>query len=154
MTKAMRWRIIVLQFVALLVLIGASAGAFYGSTFASDQITAQLQPQQIQFPSDMSQLNTPYQIKAYAGKYVTTGDMARAYAEGYIAKHLAAIGQGHPYSYWSGQAIADGAAAKAATDPSVQAQLAAKAAPIKAPPIHSSRARRCAACSTRRGPSR
>jgi hypothetical protein len=134
MTKAMRWRIIVLQVVALLVLVGAAGGAYYGSTFTSDQITQQLEPQQIQFPSDMTQLNQPYQIQAYAGQYVTTGDQAHAYAEGYIAKHLKAIGtdpvtgQSHPYSYWSGQAIADRSAAGQATDPTTKAQLTAKAA--------------------------
>ncbi len=128
MTKAMRWRIIVLQVVALLVLVGAAGGAFYGSTFTTDQIKQQLEPQQIQFPTDMTQLNAPYQISAYAGQYVTTGDQAHTYAEGYIAKHLNAAGQGHPYSYWSGKAIADRAAAAAATDPTTKATLTAQAA--------------------------
>jgi hypothetical protein len=134
MTKAMRWRIILLQVVALLVLIGAAGGAYYGSTFANDQIKQQLEPQLIQFPSDMSQVDAPYNLPEYAGKYVTTGDQARAYAEGYIAKHLKEIGtdkatgQSHPYSWWSGQAIADRAAAGAATDPTTKAQLTAKAA--------------------------
>jgi hypothetical protein len=127
MTKAMRWRIIVLQVVALLVLVGAAGGAYYGSTFTTDQIKQQLEPQQIQFPTDMTQLNQPYQIASYAGQYVTTGDQAHAYAEGYIAKHLQAAGSGHPYSYWSGQAIADRNAANAATDPTTKAQLTAKA---------------------------
>jgi hypothetical protein len=64
---------------------------------------------------------------------VATGDQARAYAEGYIAKHLKAIGtdpatgQSHPYAWWSGQAIADRAAAGQATDPATKAQLTAKA---------------------------
>jgi hypothetical protein len=134
MTKALRWRIILLQVVALLVLVGAAGGAYYGSTFTTDQIKQQLEPQQIQFPTDMTQLNAPYQISAYAGQYVTTGDQAHAYAEGFIAKHLKAIGtdqatgQSHPYSYWSGKAIADRAAAAAATDPTIKAQLTAQAA--------------------------
>jgi len=128
MTKAMRWRIIVLQVVALLVLVGAAGGAYYGSTFTTDQIKQQLEPQQIQFPTDMTQLDKPYQITAYAGQYVTTGDQAHAYADGYIAKHLKASGQGHPYAYWSGQAIADRNAAAAATDPTTKADLTAKAA--------------------------
>jgi len=42
--------------------------------------------------------------------------------------HLQGIGQGHPYSYWSGKAIADRAAASAATDPTTKAQLQAQAA--------------------------
>src|SRR5262249_23158042 len=45
-----------------------------------------------------------------------------------IGLHLSEIGQGHPYSYWSGKAIADRGAAAAATDPTVKAQLTAQAA--------------------------
>jgi hypothetical protein len=134
MTKALRWRIIVLQVVALLVLVGAAGGAFFGSGFTADQIKQQLEPQQIAFPADMTQLDKPYQITSYAGQVVTTGDQAHAYAEGYIAKHLKAIGtdqatgQAHPYSWWSGQAIADRAAAGQAGDATTKAQLTAKAA--------------------------
>ena len=38
MTKAIRWRIIVLQAVALLVLVFGSGLAFFASNFTSDQI--------------------------------------------------------------------------------------------------------------------
>jgi hypothetical protein len=133
MTKAMRWRIIVLQVVALLVLVGAAGGAYFGSSFTTDQIKQQLEPQQITFPKDMTTLQAPYQIQAYSGQQVLTGDQAHVYAEGYIALHLKEIGTdsngvSHPYSYWSGKAIADRAAAAAATDPTTQAQLTAQAA--------------------------
>ena len=57
-----------------------------------------------------------------------TGEQAHAYAEKFIGLHLSEIGQGHPYSYWSGKAIADRAAAAAATDPTIKAQLTAQAA--------------------------
>jgi len=46
---------------------------------------------------------------------VLNGDQAHAYAENYIGLHLKEIGKGHPYSYWSGQAMS-------ATDPAVKAQ--------------------------------
>ena len=51
-----------------------------------------------------------------------TGDQAHAYAENFIGLHLKEIGQGHPYSYWSGKAIGDRTAAAAATDPTVKTQ--------------------------------
>jgi hypothetical protein len=124
----MRWRIIVLQIAALLLLVGGAFGALYGSNFANGQINQQLAPQQIFFPTDMTMLQKPYQIQAYSGEQVLTGDQAHAYAEGYIALHLSEIGQGHPYSYWSGQAITDGANAKAATDPTVKQQWLTKQA--------------------------
>ena len=113
MTKAIRWRIIVLQAVALLVLMFGSGVAFYASNFTSDQIHAQLAPQQIFFPKD-AKSGLPADLSQYAGQQVLTGDQAHAYAENFIGLHLQEIGKGHPYSYWSGQAIA-------ATDPTVKA---------------------------------
>jgi len=114
MTKAMRWRIIVLQVIAILVLAGASVAAFYASNFTSTQIHDQLAPQQIFFPKSAAQ-GLPANLSAYAGQQVLTGDQAHAYAEQYIGLHLKEIGQGHPYSYWSTQA-------RLATDPTVAAK--------------------------------
>ena len=114
MTKAIRWRIIVLQVIAVLVLAGASAAAFYASNFTSTQIHDQLAPQQIFFPQSAAQ-GLPASLSAYAGQQVVNGDQAHAYAEQYIAMHLKTMGQGHPYSYWSAQA-------RAATDPTVAAK--------------------------------
>jgi hypothetical protein len=114
MTKAMRWRIIVLQVVALFVLLGAAGGAYYGSTFATTQIRQELAPEQIYFPANPSQ-GLPADLNAYAGQQVLNGDQAHAYAEKFIGLHLQEIGKGHPYSYWSGQAMA-------ATNPTVKAQ--------------------------------
>jgi hypothetical protein len=127
MTKSMRWRIIVLQVVALLVLIGAAGGTYYASSFASDQIKQQLEPQQIFFPKDKAS-GLPDDLSAYAGQQVLNGDQAHAYADKYIGLHLKTIGQDHPYSYWSGQAIALRAQAAAATDADQKAKLTAQAA--------------------------
>lgn len=114
MTKAIRWRIIVLQVIAILVFAGASAAAFYASNFTSTQIHDQLAPQQIFFPKSAAQ-GLPADLSAYAGQQVLTGDQAHAYAEKYIGLHMKEIGQGHPYSYWSSQA-------RLAKDPTVAAQ--------------------------------
>lgn len=114
MTKAMRWRIIVLQVVALLVLAFGSGAAFYANTFTSNQIRAQLAPQQIFFPKD-AKSGLPADLTPYAGQQVLNGDQARAYAERYIGLHLKEIGQGRPYSYWSDQA-------RIATDPAEKAK--------------------------------
>jgi len=113
MSTAIRWRVIVLQVVAILVL-GFSAGAgFFASNFTSQQIHDQLAPQQITFPASQAQGLFP-DLQQYAGQQVVTGDQAHAYAEKFIARHLQTIGKGHPYSYWSGQALN-------ATDPTVKA---------------------------------
>ena len=114
MTKAMRWRIIVLQAVALLVVAFGAGGAYYASNFTTDQIHQQLAPQQIFFPKDAAS-GLPADLSAYAGQQVLTGDQAHAYADNFIGLHLKTIGQNHPYSYWSGLAQHE-------TDPAVKAK--------------------------------
>ena len=114
MTRSIRWRIIVLQAVALLVFVFGSSAAFFANSFTNDQIHQQLAPQQIYFPAN-TQAGLPNDLKAYAGQQVLTGDQAHAYADKYIALHLKEIGQDHPYSYWSTQA-------RLATDPAVKAK--------------------------------
>ena len=136
MTKAMRWRIIVLQVVALLLLVGGSFGAFYGSTFATDQIKQQLQQEQIVFPKDQASGLLPG-LEQYAGQQVLNGDQAHAYADKFIWVHMQSAGQDngafHPYSYWSGKARTDAATLAAAqkdptTTPDKLAQLQAQVA--------------------------
>ena len=114
MTKAIRWRIIVLQVVIVLVLGFAAGGALYASNFISTQIHDQLAPQQIFFPASAKQ-GLPSDLNAYAGQQVVNGDQAHAYAEDFIGLHLQEIGQGHPYSYWSGLA-------RSTTNPTVAAK--------------------------------
>ena len=104
MTAAIRWRIIVLQVVAILVFAGAAGAAFYASNFTSTQIHDQLAPQQIFFPKTAA-AGLPADLSAYAGQQVVNGDQAHAYADKFIGLHLQEIGQGHPYSYWSGLAM-------------------------------------------------
>ncbi|HEU4784515.1 MAG TPA: hypothetical protein VFS83_14335 [Ktedonobacterales bacterium] len=114
MTRSIRWRIIVLQIVALLVLAFGSGAGFVANSFTITQIHDQLAPQQIYFPANAAQ-GLPKDLNQYAGQQVLTGEQAHAYAEQYIAVHLSEIGQGHPYSYWSAQA-------RTATDPTVAAK--------------------------------
>jgi hypothetical protein len=114
MTKSIRWRIIVLQAVMVLVLGFAAGGALYASNFITQQVHDQLAPQQIFFPASAKQ-GLPADLNAFAGQQVLNGTQAHAYAENFIGLHLKEIGQGHPYSYWSGKAMT-------ATDPAVKAQ--------------------------------
>jgi hypothetical protein len=114
MTTALRWRIFTLQIVAVLILGLASWAGFYGGTFAHDQISSQLKEQQISFPADQ-QSGLPQNLQQYAGQQVVNGDQANAYATKFIGLHLQTIGQGHPYSYWSGLALTE-------KDPTLQAK--------------------------------
>ncbi|HEV2238796.1 MAG TPA: hypothetical protein VGR57_19210, partial [Ktedonobacterales bacterium] len=115
MSKGLRIRIIILQTVAVLGLAIGSFGAFYAHNFTNTQIHDMLAPEQIVFPQNAAQ-GLPADLSAYAGQQVLTGDQAHAYAEHFIGLHLKEIGQGHPYSYWSGQAIAAKDAATKAKD--------------------------------------
>jgi hypothetical protein len=114
MTKAIRWRIIVLQAVAIFILAFGAGAAFFASNFTSTQIHNQLAPQQIYFPASAQQ-GLPTDLSKYAGQQVLNGDQAHAYAEKFIGLHLQEIGQGHPYSYWSGAAMRE-------TDPAIKAK--------------------------------
>lgn len=114
MSRSIRWRIIVLQVVAVLVLAFGSFGAFYAHGFTTEQIHQQLAPQQIVFPANAA-AGLPGDLSAYAGQQVLTGGQAHAYADKFIALHLQTIGQDHPYSYWSGLAQHE-------TDPAVKAK--------------------------------
>ena len=114
MNAAIRWRIIVLQVVALFVLVLGTVGAYAAYSFTTDQIHSQLAPQQIFFPKDAAS-GLPDNLKAYAGQQVVNGEQAHAYAEKYIGLHLAETGQGHPYSYWS-------TVARTETDPALKAK--------------------------------
>ena len=114
MTRSIRWLIVVLQTVALLVFIFGSGAAFFASNFTNNQIHDQLAPQQIYFPAN-AQAGLPKDLSQYAGQQVLTGEQAHAYADKYIGLHLSEIGQDHPYSYWSAQAMK-------ATDPAEKAK--------------------------------
>ena len=113
MTSDIRWRIVTLQIVMIVLFIFGAGLAFYASNFTHDQITNQLAPQQIKFPPDQAS-GLPADLQQYAGQQVLNGDQAHAYAEKFIGKHLSEIGQGKPYSYWSGQALAEKDATKKA----------------------------------------
>jgi uncharacterized membrane protein YraQ (UPF0718 family) len=114
MNAAIRWRIIVLQVVAIFVLAIGTVGAYAAYSFTNAQIHDQLAPQQISFPKDAAS-GLPDNLKQYAGQQVLTGEQAHAYAEKFIGLHLQETGQGHPYSYWSTQARTE-------TDPALKAK--------------------------------
>lgn len=114
MNKELRWRIISLQVVMIVVFAFGAGLAYYAGNFAHDQITSQLQPQQISFPPVGKGL--PTDLNQYAGQQVLNGEQAHAYADKFIALHLSEMGTpaGKPYSYWSTQA-------RTLTDPKAKA---------------------------------
>lgn len=110
MTKDLRWRIIALQAVMVLVL-GFSAGfLFWGSSFVNGMVYDQLSAQNIFFPAKGSAQLDPKvypDLQQYAGQKVDTGQEAKAYAEGYIGRHLENVAGGKTYSEVSAAAQAN-----------------------------------------------
>ena len=92
------------------VLLVAGGLLTWAHTFVSGQVTDQLSSQQIFFPATGSpQLASP-QIKPYlsqyAGQQLTTGDQAEAYANHFIAVHIAEMGGGKTYAQLSAESLA------------------------------------------------
>lgn len=87
---------------ALLTVMLVVAGAllFWGHSFANNNVTEQLTAQKIFFPDADSLADPriePYLTK-YAGRQLTTGAQAEAYANHYIAVHVSDVADGKTYA--------------------------------------------------------
>ncbi len=110
MTKGLRWRIITLQAVLVLVLGFCAGFAFWGSGFVNGMVHDQLTAQKIYFPEKGSAALDPAKfpdLQQYAGQQVDNGDKAKAYADGFIGRHLKTVANGMTYSQASAAAQAN-----------------------------------------------
>lgn len=101
---------ILLGSVVAVVLLAAGGIAWKGYTFATDQVRTELRAQKIYFPPKGSPALNPQEfpdLQKYAGQQVDDGDKAKAYANGFIARHLEKIADGKTYSEVSTLAMAD-----------------------------------------------
>ena len=101
MNTALRWRVIVLQ-AGLVAILGFVAGfSFWAHSFSHSMIRDQLSAQQIYFPPAGSDALSPAEfpdLQQYAGQQVLNGDQAKAYADGFIGRHLKGVAGGQTYS--------------------------------------------------------
>ena len=76
----------------LTVFLFVAAGLLnWGSTFASESVTSQLENQNITFPPAIGMpAETREQLAKWADKSVTTGEMARDYSDLFIWEHMKA----------------------------------------------------------------
>ena len=117
MTRELRWRIITLQVVLVLVLGFCAGFLFWGSNFVNGMVHEQLVAQKIYFPAAGSAALDPKEfpdLQQYAGQQVDNGEKARAYADGFIGRHLDKVANGQTYSQVSSQAQANPSDAKLA----------------------------------------
>jgi hypothetical protein len=96
--------------VILVLILGVGSGLlFYGSSFGLNMVHSQLDAQNISFPVKGSAALSPAEfpdLQRYAGQKVDTGDKAKAYANGFIRRHLLAVDKGQTYSQVSAASIA------------------------------------------------
>lgn len=93
--------------LALLILAGL---AWWGGSYATNMVHDELSAQKIYFPAagstGFSAAEYP-DLQKYGGQPVDNGAKAKAYANGYINRHLQKIANGQTYAEVSAEAIAD-----------------------------------------------
>jgi len=117
MTKEMRWRIMALQAIMVLVFGFCAGFLYWGSSFVNGMVHDQLAAQQIFFPAKGSPALDAREfpdLQQYAGQQVDNGDKAKAYANGFIGRHLEKVANGQTYSQVSAKAQANPQDAKLA----------------------------------------
>jgi len=113
--KAIDKVFILLGIATSLLLLVMSGLLFYGSNFATSQVKTELSAQKIFFPPKGSPALDPNEfpdLQQYAGQQVNDGEKAKAYANGFIGRHLEKIGGGKTYSEVSAEAMKDPTNAK------------------------------------------
>ena len=103
-------------FAAAAILLVAGGLLLWGSTYVHNTVQSQLAEQQIYFPPQAAFAHakagteiTPSMIPSisqYAGQQLLTGQQAEAYADHFIAVHIAEIGGGKTYSQLSAESLA------------------------------------------------
>ena len=116
MRRNTRFTLTLAGFAAAVLLAVAGGLLLWGSTYVHNTVQGQLAEQQIYFPPAAAFAHpkagteiTPSMIPTvsqYAGQQMLTGQQAEAYADHFIAVHIAEMGGGKTYSQLSAESIA------------------------------------------------
>jgi hypothetical protein len=93
---------------AVLLVIGGLA--WWGYSFTHKQVREELVSQKIYFPPKGSAALDPAEfpdLQKYAGQQVDNGAKAKAYANGFIGRHIEKIAGGQTYAQVSSASLAD-----------------------------------------------
>jgi hypothetical protein len=111
-----RFWLSVTSLIAAVALAAAAGMLLWGSTYVHNTVRSQLAAQQIYFPPAAAFAHpkagteiTPSMIPSvsqYAGQQLLTGQQAEAYADHFIAVHIANMGAGKTYSQLSTESLA------------------------------------------------
>lgn len=99
-----------LSVIVAVVLLAVGGLALWAHNFTTDMVRTELSAQKIYFPEKGSVALDPAtypDLQKYAGQLVDTPEEAKAYANGYIGRHLAATANGKVYSEVSTEARKD-----------------------------------------------
>lgn len=108
--KAIDKVFILLGVMATVALLGASVLGWVGYHFATTTVRSELSAQKVYFPPKGSPGLDPAQfpdLQQYAGQLVDNGPKAKAYANGFIARHLQKVAGGKTYAEVSALALKD-----------------------------------------------
>lgn len=100
----------ILATVAAIALFAIGGLAWWAHSFTSEMVRTELAAQKIYFPAAGSPGFSPEEygdIQQYAGELVDTPEEARAYANGYIGRHLKKIAGGKVYAEVSAESMKD-----------------------------------------------
>ena len=101
---------IMLGVCAAAVLLVVGGLAWYGYSFTHKQVHDELVSQKIYFPPKGSPALDPSEfpdLQKYGGQQVDSGAKAKAYANGFIGRHIEKIAGGQTYAQVSTAALAD-----------------------------------------------
>lgn len=93
-----------------IILFVVGGLAWWAHSFISDMVHTELAAQKVYFPAKGSpafDATTYPDIQQYAGQLVDTPEKAKAYANGYIGRHLQKVAGGKVYSEVSAEAMKD-----------------------------------------------
>ncbi len=113
LTKDKRTATISLMVFSMLIgvfLLVFSGLAWWAHTYIGSMVQKELSIQKIYFPPKDSMALNPSEfpdLQKYAGQQVDTPQKARAFANGYIARHLEKIADGKTYSEISSESMKD-----------------------------------------------
>src|ERR1700735_4169295 len=113
---------VIAGFAVAVILLAAGGLLMWGSAYVHNTVQGQLASQQIFFPPQAAFAHpkagteiTPSMIplvSQYAGQQMLTGQQAEAYADHFIAVHIAEMGGGKTYSQLSAESLAQPGNAK------------------------------------------
>ena len=99
-----------LSVIASILLFTIGGLALWGNSFASNMVQTELTAQRIYFPEKGTPALDPEvypDLQKYAGQLVDSPEKAKAYANGYIGRHLDQMSGGKTYAEISNEAMAN-----------------------------------------------